>query len=228
MHFTFLSLGSLRALVKGIDIHKAADAVREELAAFQKTGKLSDPRLGEAVAEPRRRLAEKWRLFIEVCGELEKLSRKELKEIPFTKAEKDFILSYGRKLASIMMYEAEACQFPEDDSPKAACIWSNPFSSVRDKKGRSCAYFHVAVGRPLCIWVLFPARGGEVLCRGSVVPYYEFVYPRRIVEDAEWKRLLDSKKAPSLPKWFRNVVYPGTGLPRKDPGAESPASEDKR
>jgi hypothetical protein len=57
------------------------------------------------------------------------------------------------------------------------------------------------------MWVLYPTRNGEVLCRGAIMPYAEFVNGGRLT-DGEWKGLLDSPKRPEVPAWVRPVIPP--------------------
>ena len=57
-------------------------------------------------------------------------------------------------------------------------------------------------------------KGGEILCRGAVLPYYEFPSPARLT-DAEWKALLDSSKAPGSPDWLKPIAVPGKANPPK-------------
>jgi len=43
----------------------------------------------------------------------------------------------------------------------------------------------------------------EVLCEGSVIPYYED-HSNIALTDSEWREKLDSKDAPPEPDWVRD------------------------
>jgi hypothetical protein len=62
----------------------------------------------------------------------------------------------------------------------------------------------VGIGRAQVIYLLYAWRGGEILCRGAVMPYYEFTHDRRM-NDGEWKALLDSPARPDLPDWVKPI-----------------------
>jgi hypothetical protein len=62
--------------------------------------------------------------------------------------------------------------------------------------------------------VLYPYQGAEILCRGAVMPYFEFPHDTRLT-DAQWKGLLDSPKRPPLPRWA-NPIYSTRGQGRPE------------
>jgi hypothetical protein len=66
----------------------------------------------------------------------------------------------------------------------------------------------VGISRPRALYLLYPVKGGEILCRGAVMPYYEFVHDSRLT-DVEWKSLLDSDKRPKSPDWIAPIIAPG-------------------
>ncbi len=97
-----------------------------------------------------------------------------------------------------MLYGGNAYLTPDDDAPRITDVFS--------KVDGTCLL--VGIARPRAIYVLYPYKGGEVLCRGAVLPYYEFRHPQRVT-DSQWKDLLDSKDRPPLPSWVKPIVAGG-------------------
>ncbi|HUX15283.1 MAG TPA: DUF3160 domain-containing protein, partial [Phycisphaerae bacterium] len=106
---------------------------------------------------------------------------------------------YGVRIAGIMFYGGNSYVNPRDDAPRIVDVHSDPNSQ---------RVLEVGIGRPRAIYVLYPYKGGEVLCRGAVMPYYEFPSGERLT-DQEWKTLLDSEAAPELPEWVKPIIGPG-------------------
>ncbi|MDZ4199521.1 MAG: DUF3160 domain-containing protein, partial [Kiritimatiellia bacterium] len=48
----------------------------------------------------------------------------------------------------------------------------------------------------------------EVLCRGVVLPYYEFANPERLTND-EWMDRLAAENRPAIPDWIAPIVSGG-------------------
>jgi hypothetical protein len=143
-----------------------------------------------------RRIAPNWEKLMALSRRLETLAHKQLRRAPFNASERGFVRRYGETLAEIMSYHGNAYLYPKDDAPKVCDVCTNLWD------GR---YIHVGVGRPRAIWVLYPYGEGEVLCRGAVLPYYEFKCDGRL-SDAEWKALLDSPDRPSPPAWLKTFL----------------------
>ena len=59
--------------------------------------------------------------------------------------------------------------------------------------------------RPRTIYVLYPVENRRILCKGSILPYYEFKSPKPMT-DAEWKAMLDSEQRVPVPAWFEPVL----------------------
>jgi hypothetical protein len=148
-----------------------------------------------------------WRDLGERCRRLEALAQKQLRGVPFSDEETDFIQGYGWAIARIMLYNGNAYLDPRDDAPRVVDVVYNP--NVKQ-------YLEVGISRPRAIYVLYPTKTGEILCRGAVMPYYEFPNSERLT-DAEWKSLLDSDKRPDVPDWVKPIVAPGgIGVPKLD------------
>jgi hypothetical protein len=163
-----------------------------------------------------------WTQLRTLCLRLSLLAHKQLRGVPFTEEEDRFIGTYGKELARLMLCKGEP--LGNDDAPKAVDVFSHP------QQGK---VLEAAIGRPRAIYVLYPYKGAEVLCRGAVVPYYEFTSSERLT-DQEWLGRLDSKDAPDVPEWIRPIVgtakvkpvsWVGNGewKPGKSAGAEEHA-----
>ncbi len=85
---------------------------------------------------------------------------------------------------------------PCDDAPRIADVFTNP-------NRQRC--LEVGIGRPQALYVLYPWKGTEILCRGAAMPYYEFVSPVRLT-DAEWQARLKTPPEPARPDWLRPIL----------------------
>jgi hypothetical protein len=151
-------------------------------------------KLAACVGQNRTPFRARWRYVEGVAARLETMAKKQLQRIPWTPAENAFLREFGHVLASAMLYEGNSYESPRDDAPRATSV----FARLGDGPP---GYFHVAVARPRALYVLYPWNGGDVLCRGAVMPYREFVRGTRLT-DAEWKTMLDSRDAPPEPGWM--------------------------
>lgn len=142
--------------------------------------------------------ARNWASLSTICHRLEVLAHKQLRQVPFSDGENAFILNYGKSLARIMFYGGNSYFTPKDDAMRVVDVFSNPNAG---------GHLHVGIARPRTMWVVYPTRNGDVLCRGAIVPYAEFVNAGRLT-DGEWKTLLDSPKRPDIPAWAKPVIPP--------------------
>jgi len=138
-----------------------------------------------------------WRKLENVCLKLEALAHKQLRKIPFSKEDHEFILSYGEQLGHIMFYGGNSYYDPIDDAPRIVDVTYNQYY---DK------YFKAGVGRPAALYVLYPTADGEVLCQGGVLSYYEFPWPQPLTNEA-WRELLDSADSPPPPAWLKPILF---------------------
>lgn len=137
---------------------------------------------------------------------LESMARKQLAGLDLDTEDDEFLKSYRSQLAAIMGYAGNySAEHPKDDAPRIADIYSNP------EVGSN---LHVGVGRARAIYVLYPWQGQNLLCRGAVMPYCEFVDSGRLTDD-EWKARLDSDVRPDVPAWLRPIISE-TGLSAPD------------
>lgn len=138
-----------------------------------------------------------WSSLGTVSLRLESIARTQLAGRNLDEHDDDFIKGYGDQLAKIMGYDGNySAEHPKDDAPRIADVYSNP------EVGGN---LHVGVGRARAIYVLYPWQGQSVLCRGAVMPYYEFTDETRLT-DEEWKARLDSDARPDVPAWLRPII----------------------
>jgi hypothetical protein len=153
-------------------------------------------------------LGEQWHTLGVLCRRLESLAHKQLRGVAFSDEENRFICAYGEKLAAVMLYGGNSYCTPNDDAPRVVDVFFNPYVG---------GHLEVGIARPQALYVLYPVRGGEILCRGAVMPYYEFVHDARLT-DVAWKSLLDSDKRPKSPDWITPLLGSG-GPPSLKPEA---------
>lgn len=66
---------------------------------------------------------------------------------------------------------------------------------------------HVATGNANNIYVVVEINGYLYLTKGATFSYYEFVQPPGTrLTDEEWQKMLEDKKAPSIPEWMKGLV----------------------
>jgi hypothetical protein len=136
-----------------------------------------------------------WRLLEQTSRRLEAIARKQLAGTALDDDDGSFLLKYGETLAAIMLYGGNSYLDPRDDAPRVADVyWHYILGSL-----------HAGIGRPRAMYVLYPWQGKDILCKGAVLPYYEFVNQERLT-DFEWKRMLDSDNRPDVPKWLRPII----------------------
>jgi hypothetical protein len=137
------------------------------------------------------RLAGRWQALRECCFRLECLSHKQLRGREFAGDEKAFLKRYGATLARTMFYDGNSYSHPRDDAPRVVEVFA-----------RRGEFLEVGIGRPRALYVLYPWQGKEVLCRGAVLPYHEFVHGERLT-DANWRELLSTPGKTAAPAWAK-------------------------
>ncbi len=185
-------------------LKKAAAELRHLAECFDERIVPDNERLRMFLAEHHADIRPLWNGLVEVCRRLETLAHKQLRNAPLTEDDEHFLRSYGTDIAGVMLYGGNAYLAPRDDAPRAIDVHYHPLAGK---------YLEVGVARPRALYVLYPYKGGEVLCRGAVMPYYEFAHRERLTDDA-WKALLDSHDRPGIPEWVRPIVgSTGVGRP---------------
>lgn len=145
-----------------------------------------------------------WKDLGEICDQLEELARRQLNGQAFTEDDDQSIRNYGHRIARVMMYVSNTYLGPNDDAPRIVDLAYDPSSN---------RYLHAGISRPRALFVLYPHQGREILCRGAVMPYYEFAHGDRLTDDL-WKVMLDSDARPATPGWIRPIVgAKGIGVP---------------
>jgi hypothetical protein len=140
----------------------------------------------------------RWEALRECCTRLEILSHKQLRGRPFALEEKGFLTGYGKLLAELMFYDGESYVNPRDDAPRVVDVFAG-----------GGKFLEVGIARPRPIYVLYPWQGKEVLCRGAILPYHEWIHGERLTDEA-WRRLLKTPDRPPQPAWTR-VLTEGAG-----------------
>ncbi len=158
----------------------------DQLAAELGSGHRSA--LGDTRSE---QLRDHWRSLERICRNLQVIAIKQIHGIALEEHEYSTIKYIGNKLARIEFYKQESWLDPNDDAPRIADIYSDIALNKR---------MHIATGRPLTLYILYPNRGIPVLCKGGVMTYYEVKTERRL-DDNDWKNKLDSKNPPGRPAW---------------------------
>ena len=173
----------------------ATENVMEWLAAFRtdiEEGNMDQhPEIKRRLDSMNGELPEKWDDLERICRRLESIAHKELRGIPFSDSENIFLGDFGKELAGIMFYYGNSYLNPRDDAPRVIDVYSDLDTGQ---------HLEVGVARARELLVLYPWQGQTYLCRGAIMPYYEFTSPARL-NDAEWKALLDSEDRPAEPDW---------------------------
>ncbi|MFW6157739.1 MAG: DUF3160 domain-containing protein, partial [Planctomycetota bacterium] len=160
----------------GALFHEVAKNLPKAIERLEK-GDLPEGRAAKKwLGEIRVDLRPLWRRLQTVCLKLEALAHKQLRGTALSDRDKAFIKGYGEAIAGIMLYGGNAYLTPKDDAPRIVDVFSNP------EAGR---VLEVGVGRPRALYVLYPVKGGDILCQGAVMPYYEFQNSARLA-DMEW------------------------------------------
>lgn len=138
-----------------------------------------------------------WHRLEWLCLRLSLLADKQLSGLPFNQNEAAFVDHLGIQLSQIMLYRGQAWTDPADDAPRIARLFSDP---------RSGEVTHVGIGRPRLMYVLYPWKGEEVLCRGVVMPYHETKTANNSLTDEEWRKQFEAKERPPVPEWLKDLV----------------------
>lgn len=170
-----------------------ASAGLRTLAADLENGARSKyPRFEEVLEVMQIDLRPKWRALERLCRRLEALAHKQLRHVELSAEEEAFLKGYGKEIAGLMLYGGNSYLTPRDDAPRVVDVFASP------TEGR---VLEVGICRPHALWVLYPVNGGELLCEGAVMPYYEFEHEERLT-DADWKELLEGRDRPPVPGWI--------------------------
>ncbi len=140
-------------------------------------------------------LSSRWEVLETICRQCQAVANKQLRGEDLAEKETRFLLNFGDVLSRVMFHYWGESGLARDNAPRVVDVSANPNVNT---------YLEVGIGYPRFFYVLYPYKGREVLCRGAVLPYYEFAHPTRL-NDFEWRELLDSPNSPSLPEWVRPI-----------------------
>lgn len=200
----------------------ALRSLRELIAKLEAGRPLENPALESALADSQAVFRTKWESLERMCTRLQILAHKQLRGVPFLKDEARFIANYGRELGRLMGHEGHAFLSPRDTAPKVADVFSVPELRITPEAGTSLEVgtrLEVAIARPRALWVLYPWQGSLVLCRGAVLPYYEF-QSKTPLTDAEWMEMLDVHRRPDAPEWLAPLQPATDGTERASKPAD--------
>jgi hypothetical protein len=143
-------------------------------------------------------LRARWGILSQTARQLEGMSHKQLAGRAWSEEDRAFIRGYGETLGNVMGYFGNTWISPRDDAPRWAKV--HRFSLAQGDESLA-----VGVGRARLLHVLYPWNGGEILCQGAVLPYYEYREKERLT-DEEWRAKLDSPDAPPQPDWIEAIT----------------------
>ncbi|CEF49045.1 unnamed protein product [uncultured bacterium] len=145
-----------------------------------------------------------WEDLVVLCRELERMSHKQLRMVPWDDKEEAFVRGYGKRLAGIMGYSGHAYGHARDDAPRIVDVFSNA------KVGK---HLLVGIAKPCAMWVLYPFKDKEIFCRGAVLPYREFVHHERLT-NVGWRAFLNSPDRPAPPAFLQPIAAADSKQPR--------------
>jgi hypothetical protein len=139
-------------------------------------------------------LGPRWQALQKCCARLECLSHKQLRGRAFAGEENTFLAHYGETLGWLMFYDGNSYQSPRDDAPRVVDVFAG-----------AGKFLEVGIAQPRALYVLYPWQGKEVLCRGAVLPYHEFLHDKRLTDEA-WRDLLKTSSRPGQPAWAKPLT----------------------
>lgn len=130
----------------------------------------------------------------DTCSRLALIATRQMRGEEPGKDDAKWLIHFGLELAFLT-----GCTFYDspDNVPKCARIFAN------EKLGKT---LHAGLGRPHFLYVLYPWKGAEVLCRGAVLPYLESHRSGTITDD-EWRQSLGTPdQLMQAPKWIKALT----------------------
>lgn len=128
------------------------------------------------------------------CKQLALIATRQMRGEPPSEDDAGWLEVFGPRLAILT-----GCNFAlsPDNVPKCARIVTN------EKLNKT---LHAGIGRPSFLYVLYPWKGEEILCRGAVLPYLESHQPGTIT-DEEWRQSLDKPdRIMHAPAWIKALT----------------------
>ena len=130
----------------------------------------------------------------ETCLRLASLAHKQMRGLSPREEEHQWLRYFG-----VVLAEFTDCHFTaaRDTVPKAVRVFTNV---TLDKA------LTVGIGRPTFLYVLYPWKGKDILCRGAVLPYLER-HEMQTYTDDEWRINLHHPEKPAVqPGWLRPLL----------------------
>ena len=181
---------------------KRLDKFKEFVKALETNTIDQHPEIKEVLDENRYDLKALWNKLQITSLKLQVISFKQLNNFPLNDADKEFIENYGIILSEIMLYKGNSFLTPIDNAMRIIDVFSL-FDENHIK------YLEAGIGHAREILVLYPTPAGKVLCKGAIMPYYEFFSKSRLT-DKQWKSMIDSNiQRPAIPKWLTPIVQSG-------------------
>jgi hypothetical protein len=155
----------------------------------------------------RRETVEVLRYLSNMAERLETLATQQLTNVPFTEDDRQFIVGYGDSLEAVICGHGKPAEKVSDSFSPARYDENVPRISHVAFNPMIGECLEAAIGHPHLMYVLYPTTFGEVLCRGVVIPYYEFSSTSRL-SDTEWREGLSSSELPQPPTWENRLIAP--------------------
>jgi hypothetical protein len=128
------------------------------------------------------------------CLRLALLAHKQMRGQKPLPEEYEWLRYFGMRLA---IFSDSHFTAPMDDVPKAVRIFTNQWLNKA---------LTVGIGRPCFLYVLYPWKGRDILCRGAVLPYLER-HGIKPLTDAEWRSTLHHPEDPPIvPQWLQPLI----------------------
>ncbi len=177
-----------------------ADRIRALIADLERG--VVAPSVESAVTRCQVDIDSLWDSFEQTSQRLASISQKVLLGLDPNDTEEAFLSkNYGSIIAEIVLLGGTPYSMIPDDAPRIVAVYT-----AVDDSTMQTSYLHAGIGRARALYVLYPFNGVDILCKGAVLPYYEFVVEEGRLTDAEWKGILDGPDRPDVPSWLAPII----------------------
>lgn len=155
------------------------------------------------------------RMLGDLLLSLKEIAEKELTNEILTPTDYELICNIGTSLEQIVEFSKYEPEGPFPDGMKMPVI-----ADVHsDFNSYTC--LEEAVGYPYEILVICPVEGQVILTKGAGFTYYEFIQPMdHRLTDEEWQDMLQTDRAPDMPKWTSTFIEGASPGPIEPTGYE--------
>lgn len=203
-----LEVGGIRELRGAAQLEfwrKIMTAIQTRIEKLEAGVKVPRLELRDFRDDPDNNLFYRWQRLQGLTSQLEAMAQKQLRGADWNEAEATTLRDYNERLGEVMGYFSSAAMDPNDDAPRWTTVHYDPATDVNRA---------VAIGRPRALYVLYPWKGKQILCRGAVMPFFD--YPSgELLTDETWKKQLDGPSAPAQPEWLEPITS-GDGKPSRN------------